>query len=195
MSLPELTFELPASQYELIGFPGLRQGQPLDVVFDGGVLFPDSGAATWFSVQPHPLPTHLVEVMRGHYAFSGQIKAAEIIKANNEESAILLINCGNVPIRVTCAPQEDGTLPWGTWETRYLTGIAPVQGILEEDFATSIGETVGVTIWSIHRLVLTPGDPNFGRWFETDSLPSSPYRADRIYLTVRVHPPQVIQHR
>ncbi len=195
MSLSELTFELPARQYELIGFPGLRQGQPLDVVFDAGILFPEPAAASWFAVRSQPLSPQLLEVARGHYAFSGQIKAAELIKTEGEESAILLINSGIIPIRVTCAPQEDGSLPWGTWETRYLTGIAPIQGILDEDFATSIGESVGVTIWGVHRLVLTPGDPNFGRWFETDSLPSSPYRLDRIYLTVRVQKSQIIQHR
>ena len=79
-------------------------------------------------------------------------------------------------------------LPWGTWETRYLTGFGRVQGIVEEDFRTaSIGRPFGVTIWRFRRLVLTPGDAMFGQWHETVELLPLPYRYDRVYVTARIH--------
>ncbi|MEZ4677570.1 MAG: hypothetical protein R2932_25475 [Caldilineaceae bacterium] len=72
-------------------------------------------------------------------------------------------------------------------EARYLTGMSRVSGIVESDFATGIGQPMGVTIWSFRRLVLTPGDPVFGQWHESESLPASPFRYDRIFITARLH--------
>ncbi len=56
MPLDEIEFELSAEQYAAMGYPGLRQGQPLTVLLDGGLLLPEAGALTWYSVQKEPLP-------------------------------------------------------------------------------------------------------------------------------------------
>lgn len=187
MTLQEIEFELPAAQYALMEYPGLRQGQPLSLLLDAGVLLPDAAAPAWYAVQQEALPSRLVRTGPGWYAFCGQIVAAEIGKHEGAESAVLLVQCGDLPIRVTCAPKSDGTLPWGTWETRYLAGFAPLAGIVEDDFASGIGESIGATVWHFNRLILAPGDPNFGLMVESDELPPLPYRWDRIYVTARVH--------
>ncbi len=187
MSLTEIEFELPALQYERMNYPGLKPGDALTVILDAGVLLPDSAATSWFAVQQEPLPTCFKQVGPAFYAFTGQIKEADIIKEGGEASATLLVMCGDVPLRVTCAPQEDGQLPYGTWETRYLTGYAPIQGIVEEAFTTSIGQPIDVTIWNFRRLVLTPGDAVFGEWHETDQLTPTTYLYDRVLVTARLH--------
>ena len=190
--MAEIVFELSALQYELMGFPGLKQGVSLDVVLDAGLHFPEPDASSWYHVRSDPLPPSLVQVAMGRYAFAGQIKEAEINKVAGDEGideneAVLLVDCGIAPLRVICAAQEDGMLPWGTWETRFLAGYAALQGIVEEDFSTAIGQSIGVTIWSIHRLVLTPGDPLFGQSFESDNLVDATLGFDRVWITARPH--------
>ena len=183
----EVEFELPASQYALMGYPRLTQGQPLSVILDAGILLPDPAANYWFAVQKEPLPHRFLRVGRGLYAFTGQIEEADIVKEAGMETATLLVRAENVWLRVACAPQEDGRLPYGTWETRTLTGLAPLQGIVEDDFTTSIGRPVGLTIWRFRRLLLTPGDVRFGEWHESAELPDSPYQFDRMLLEGRLH--------
>jgi hypothetical protein len=187
MTLPEIEFELPALQYQRMNYPGLKPGELLTVILDAGVLLPDPAAPSWFTVQKEPLPSRFQQVGPALYAFTGQIKAADIMKEGGEESATLLVACGDVPLRVTCAPQEDGRLPYGTWETRYLTGYGLIQGIVEEEFTTSIGQPVDVTIWNFRRLVLTPGDAVFGEWYKTDQLTPTFYPYDRVLVTARLH--------
>lgn len=170
-----------------MGCPGLKQGEVLNVLFDAGVLLPDPAADSWFVVQPEPLTNQIIQVGPAQYTFCGQIAEADIIKEEGIQSATLLIDCGAVPIRAICAPQDDGLLPFGTWETRYLTGISRLQGIVEEDFTTPIGTPVDVTLWGFRRLILTPGDPVFGQWHETDELAASPYEYDRVVVTARIH--------
>jgi len=187
MPLPEIEFELSAHQFELMGFPGLRQGESLSLVLDAGVLFPDPAAESWFAVQQAPIARAFTRVAPGHYALAGQIVEAELFKDGEAQSAVVTVDCGFAPVRVTCAPQEDGILPWGTWETRFLSGIGRIQGMVEEDYRLPIGRAVGVTIWQFRRLILGPGDPLFGQWHETTALPPQPYRYDRILVTARVH--------
>lgn len=185
--MSEIVFELSASQYELMGYPVLRQGHSLDLILDAGLLFPEVDAPNWYQVRPEPVVPCLSHVARGRYAFAGQIQEAELEKVDGEEEAILLVDCGDVPVRVACSAQADGALPWGTWETRYLTGFAPLQGIVEDDFRIPIGQSVGIIIWNFHRLILKPGDPLFGQWFESDELLPSPIGFDRIFVTARLH--------
>ena len=195
MPLAEIEFELSAQQYELMGYPALHQGEPLSVVLDAGVLLPDWSAESWFAVQPEPLPPALVNIGPALYAFAGQIVEADVFRSSpaagspdaGAQTAVVTVNCGDAFVRVTCAPQEDGLLPWGTWETRYLTGVGRLQGIVEENYDTAVGRQVGVTIWRFRRLVLRPGDPLFGRWHETVDLPPAPYQYDRVIVTARVH--------
>lgn len=185
--IKEVEFELSAEQHELLGPITLQQGHPLELTLETSVLLPELDAESWFHVQPEALSTQFVRISEGTYAFSGQIQEAEIIKEQDQEMAFLLVNCDDVLLRAICGPGGDGRLPWGTWETRYLTGISRLHGILEDDFATGIGETVGATVWSINRLVLTPGDPHFGEWHQTSELPVTPYRHDKIFVTTRLH--------
>jgi hypothetical protein len=187
MALAEIEFELPAVQYELMSFPGLHQGESLSLVFDAGVLLPDSSADSWFVVRHEPLAPKLALIGPATYAFAGQIVEADLFKSDGAETAVVVVQCGDVALRVTCAPQEDGMLPWGTWETRYLAGVGRLQGIVEEDFHTTVGRPQGVTIWRFRRLVLVPGDPLFGQWHESVELLPSPFRYDRIVVTARVH--------
>lgn len=187
MALQEIEFELAADQYALMNYPGLRQGQPLSVLLDGGMLFPDPLTLTWYAVRPEPLASQCVRTGPGQVALAGQIREAEIGKVDGEDRAVLLVDCGGLPLRVTCLAQEDGTLPWGTWETRWLAGHALLAGIVDDDFASGIGEPVGVTIWHFNRLVLTPGDPHFGQWIEMDELLPLPFAFDRILVTARAH--------
>lgn len=187
----EIEFELSAEQYHRLGYPGLRQGESLTVTLDAGVLLPDPAADSWYAVQKERLPLLCKRVAPATYVFAGQIEQAELFKEAGEETATLLVNCGTVALRVTCAPQEDGRLPYGTWETRYLTGYARLQGIADEEFATAIGQTVDVIIWSFQRLVLTPGDAVLGEWRESDALPPTPYRYDRVLITARLHPTRI----
>lgn len=186
MSLTEIEFELPAEQYMLMDRPGLQQGASLTLTLDGGVLLPDSAAEHWFWVQQEPLTPAFVRVGSATYAFAGRIDTAEI-EYGREQIAHLSIDCGILSLRVTCAPGDEGLLPEGTWETRYICGLALVQGIVDESFETGVGESVTLTIWQFERLVLEPGDPNFGRRFESDSLPPAPYRHDRIFVNARLH--------
>ena len=191
MALAEIEFELPATQYELMGYPGLHQGESLALVLDAGVLLPDPAAEGWFAVRQEPLSPRLALIGPATYAFAGQIVEADLFKSDGpetaSETAVVVVQCGDVALRVTCAPQEDGMLPWGTWETRYLTGVGRLQGIVEEDFHATIGRPQGVTIWRFRRLVLVPGDPLFGQWHESVELLPSPFRYDRIIVTARVH--------
>jgi len=187
MPLTEIEFELSAHQYELMGYPGLKQGESLSLVLDAGVLFPDPAADSWFAVQKEPVASHFGMIGPALVAFAGQIVEAELFKEDGEQAGVVTVNCGDFQVRVTCAPQEDGRLPWGTWETRYLTGVGHLQGLVEEEFRSSIGQPVGVTIWRFRRLVLRPGDSLFGQWHETVALLPQPYRYDRIYVTARVH--------
>lgn len=191
MPLAEIEFELSAQQYELMGYPPLRQGEALPVLLDAGVLLPDWSADSWYAVQPEPLPMRLANIGPALYAFAGQIVEADLFRTDHPETgpqtAIVTVNCGAVFLRITCAPQDDGLLPWGTWETRYLTGVGRLQGVVEDDYHAAVGRALGVTIWRFRRLVLTPGDPLFGQWHETVELPQSPIRYDRIIVTARVH--------
>lgn len=187
MPLPEIEFELTPQQFELMGYPHLRQGQPLDVQLQTGELLPEPGAEGWYTVRQEPRPTQLILVERGTYAFSGQIEQADIVKEEGLETAALVVQCGIAPVRVMCAPQADGTLPYGTWETRYVAGTGRLYGLVEEDFAVGVGEQVGVTIWGFQRLILTPGDAAFGQWHESTELLPTPYLYDRVVVTARIH--------
>jgi hypothetical protein len=187
MALPEIEFELSAAQYAQLGYPGLKQGAPVSVVLDAGVLLPDVAADSWFTVQPEALPPRFVCIGPATYAFSGQITEAEIGIEEGEQSAVLSVNCGVVHLRVTCAPQADGRLPYGTWETRYLAGVGRVQGLLEDAFKRAIGRTTDVTIWGFRRLTLQPGDALFGQWHESNELLPLPFHYDRIVVMARVH--------
>lgn len=190
--LLEIEFELPAEQYALMGYPGLKQGETLTVTLDGGVLLPDSAADNWFTVRKEPVATVLQRVGPAQYVFAGPIKQADIQQDAGVETATLLVDCG-LPLRVACAPLADGHLPFGTWETRHLTGYGRLQAIVEDDFVTTVGQTVDVTLWGFKRLVLTPGDPVLGQWHETDMLPPTPYFHDRVLLTARLQ--RTILHR
>ncbi|MBV7336940.1 hypothetical protein KFU94_53685 [Chloroflexi bacterium TSY] len=186
-SKSEIEFELPAVQYEVMGFSGLIQGQPLSLILDAGVLLPDPAADHWFAVQKEPLAPCFVHVGPATYAFTGQIQQAELFKELEEESAIVIVDCAGIRLRVTCGAMDDGRLPFGTWETRYLTGISLIQGIIEEDFSMPIGEFIGATVWSIRRLVLTPGDPLFGQWHHSNELARAPYTYDTVLISARLH--------
>lgn len=187
MASAEIEFELSAQQHAQIGFPALRQGEPLSVVLDAGVLLPDVAAESWFTVQPEALPARFVSTGPATYAFAGQITEAELVTQDGEQTAVLLVNCGVVHLRVTCAPQADGRLPYGTWETRYLSGVGRVHGVVEEAFKTAIGRPTDCTIWGFRRLVLAPGDPLFGQWHESVELAPLPLHYDRVIVVARVH--------
>jgi len=186
--LQEIEFDLPAQQFELMGYPHLRQGQSLDVQVESSVLLPDAGGEGWYAVQKETLDPQLHQVGRATYAFAGQIDQAELSKdADGLATATLLVQCGVAPVRVLCAPQADGQLPEGTWETRFLAGMGRLHGLVEEDFATAVGARIGVILWGFRRLVLTPGDSAFGRWVETVELLPAPYVYDRVVVTARIH--------
>ena len=187
MALTEIEFELPALQFQLMDYPRLEQGQALVLQLDSGVLLPEPSAEGWYAVQPEQIAAQFVRIAPATYAFAGRIREAEMAKGEDMETAALMIDCGDIPLRVTCAPRDDGRLPYGTWETRYLTGCSRIVGLVEEDFSIGIGQSIGVTIWKFRRLVLTPGDPLFGQWYETQELPPTPYRHDRILVTAHVH--------
>jgi len=187
MPLPEIEFELTADQYAQMGYPGIRQGEPLSVILDAGLLLPDLAAESWFSVQPDPLPSRFVRFGPALYAFAGPIVHAEILQVEESQSAVLQVHCGVVQLRVTCAPLPDGRLPYGTWETRYLTGVGRVQGLVEDAFKTAVGSPTQVTVWHLRRLVLSPGDPLFGQWHESATLLPLPLHSDRVVVVARVH--------
>lgn len=187
MALAEVEFELSAEQFARMGFPHLQQGEPLTVILDGGVLLPDVSAQNWYVVQKDPLAHKLVQVGRALYAFVGQIAEADIVKDDDIQTATLLVDCGVARIRVTCAPTDDGRLPDGVWETRTITGLCHLQGIVDDEFAAPVGESTGVTLWHFRRLVLSPGDPNFGEWYQTDELLPVPFSFDRLMVTAHLH--------
>jgi len=186
MTLPEIEFELSAAQYKLMGFPGLQQGESLSLVLDGGILLPDSGAEHWYAVQAEPLEKRFVRIGPATYAFAGQIVEADI-EYGREQLAYLSIDCGAAHLRVTCAPGGDGQMPYGTWETRHICGLAYVQGIVEDSYENPVGRNLNVIIWHFQRLVLAPGDAVFGEWHETSELPPHPLGVDRVFVTARIH--------
>lgn len=186
MPLPQIEFELPLSQLEILGYPPLRQGQPLSLVLDGGVLLPDTEAEFWYQVSSQRLPRQLVPLGLAIYAFSGTVTEAAI-EYGQEQHAILAVDCGPATIRIACAPQADGTLPYGTWETRSMVGMVYLRGLPEDSFPGGIGPNTDVTISRFRRLVLTPGDPHFGEWHEEVALPGAPVDHHRIYVVARVH--------
>jgi hypothetical protein len=188
----EIEFELTPQQFAAMGYPQLNPGDLLTVTLDAGVLLPDPAADAWFTVRKEPFPALYKSVPGGMAVFSGQIQQAEVGWAGESESAALLIDCG-FPLRATCAPGEDGRLPYGTWETRYLTGFGRLYGIVEDDFATAVGKTVDLTIWGFRRLVLTPGDPLIGEWHESEVLPPAPFYYDRVL--VKAHFQRETLHR
>lgn len=187
MPLDEIEFELSAEQYAQMGYPGLRQGQPLSLLLDGGLLLPEAGALTWYTVQQEPLTPRFVRTGPAQYAFCGKIRAAELSKVDGVQRGVLLVDCGIAPVRVTTLAQADGTLPWGTWETRFICGHLLLEGLVEDAFAEGVGEAVGATIWSFRRLMLTPGDQSFGAYYESDALLPQPFVYDRLFVTARLH--------
>ncbi len=187
MPLTEIEFELSAEQHQRMGYPVLTQGESLTIELESDLLLPEAGIEGWFSVRKEAVAPRFIQVSPATYAFSGQIAQAEIVREDDQQSAVLLVNCGDIPLRVNCGPAEDGRLPYGTWETRYLTGLSRIQGIVESEFVTGIGQPVGVTIWRFRRLVLTPGDPVFGQWYESDTLLATPFTYDRLFVTARLH--------
>jgi hypothetical protein len=187
MALTEIQFDLSPQQFAMMEYPHLRQGQSLDVQLQTGELLPEPGSEGWYAVRPEPLSPQLHVVGRSLCAFAGQIALADIVKDEDFETAALVVQCGVAPIRVMCAPQEDGTLPYGTWETRYVSGIGRLYGLAEEDFSVGVGERIGVTIWTFHRLILTPGDAAFGQWHESTELLPTPYEYDRLVVTAHIH--------
>ena len=132
------------------------------------------------------LEKRFVRVGPAIYAFAGQIVEAEI-EYGQEQVAWLSVDCGPVALRITCAPGEDGQLPYGTWETRSISGLASVQGIVEESYDLPVGRNTDVIIWNFRRLVLTPGDAVFGEWHESADLPPAPIGVDKVFVTARVH--------
>lgn len=188
MPMTEIEFDLSPVQFALMGYPRLQQGHTLTLQLESRVLAPD-GDEFWYHVQAEELAPQLVRVGRGLYAFAGQIQEAYINKSDGYESAVLLVQCGEIPLRLHCGPQPDGRLPYGTWETRYVTGYSTVAGVVEESFEIPIGKQVTVTLWSFRRLVLAPGDAKFGEWHESDDLLPVPYQFDRVVVTARVHRP------
>jgi hypothetical protein len=165
----------------------LQQGQPLDVQLQSSELAPEPGADAWYFVRAEPLAPQLIQVGRGIYAFAGKIEQADIVREEGFETAALVVQCGVAPVRLLCAPQDDGTLPYGTWETRYVVGTGRLYGIVEEDFSVPVGERIGVTIWGFQRLILAPADPAFGQWYESVELLSTPYQFDRVLVRARIH--------
>ena len=83
MALAEIEFELSAHQYELMGYPGLKQGASLSLVLDAGVLLPDTAADSWFAVQTEPVPPQFCMIGPAHYAFAGQIVEADLFKEDD----------------------------------------------------------------------------------------------------------------
>ena len=187
MPLAEIQFELTPQQFEMMGYPHLRQGQSLDLQLQTGELVPTPGAEGWYVVRPERFAPQLQVIGRAAVAFAGQIEQADILKDEGFETAALVVQCGVAPIRVMCAPQEDGTLPYGTWETRFVMGTGRLYGLVEEDYAVGVGERIGVTIWSFERLLLAPDDPSFGQWYESIELLPTPYKYDRVVVMARVH--------
>ena len=188
MALTEIEFELTARQFAAMDYPHLRQGQPLTLQLETGVWLPDPDAEGWYTVQADRLPARLVRVERGVYALSGQIVQADIVREDDGmESAVLLVQCGETPIRIMAAPGPDGRLPYGTWETRYLAGVGRLYGIAEEDFSAAVGAQIGVTLWEFSRLLLTPGDAAFGEWRESVELLPTPFSHDRIIVHAHLH--------
>jgi len=88
---------------------------------------------------------------------------------------------------VACAPNDDGVLPEGTWETRYAAGFAPVQAIVEESFSSPVGRTVDLSMWGFRRLLLSPSDSAFGTWHPSSEIPPAPFTSDRLLIQARVH--------
>ncbi|MEX1019573.1 MAG: hypothetical protein WDZ49_07940 [Litorilinea sp.] len=187
MALTEIEFDLPAQQFELLGYPALQQGQVLTVVLESSVLLPDPASENWFTVQPERLSPRLVHVGHSQYAFSGPIISADLMNDDGVDSAALQVRCDDVPVRILCAPQADGRLPYGTWETRTISGVARLYGVAEEDYSVGVGESIDVTLWHFRRLVLQPGDALFGQWHATDALPPTPFGFDRIVVTAHIH--------
>lgn len=186
MTLPEIEFELSSEQFGLMGYPRLQQGMPLSLVLDGGVLLPEPGPDPWYAVQKERLSGQFTQIGPAAYGFAGEIVEADI-EYGREQMAILIVECGPVFLRIACGPNADGQLPEGTWETRFASGFASVQGIVEDNFASSVGRAVNVSLWGFRRLLLAPGDPAFGKWHETSEVPPAPFKYDRLLVQARVH--------
>ena len=184
--LPQIEFELSAEQFARMGFPRLQQGLPLTAVLDGGVLLPEPGPDPWYAVQKGPLAPRFTQIGPALYAFAGQIVEADI-EYGSAQMAVVVVNCGIVTLRVACAPNDDGVLPEGTWETRYAAGFAPVQAIVEESFSSSVGRTVDLSMWGFRRLLLSPNDSAFGTWHPSSEIPPAPFTSDRLLIQARVH--------
>ena len=169
-----------------MGFPRLQQGLPLSAVLDGGVLLPEPGPEPWYAVQKEPLPSRLRQIGPALYAFSGQIVEADI-EYGPAQMAVVVVDCGIVALRAACAPNSEGVLPEGTWETRYMAGFAPLQAIVEESFTSPVGRTVNVSMWEFRRLLLSPADSAFGTWHTSSEIPPTPFTCDRLLIQARVH--------
>ena len=184
--LPQIEFELSAEQFALMDFPRLQQGLPLTAVLDGGVLLPEPGPDPWYAVQKDPLSPRFIHIGPALYAFAGQIVEADI-EYGRTQMAVVVVDCGIVTLRVACAPNHDGVLPEGTWETRFAAGFAPIQAIVEESFASAVGRTVDVSMWEFRRLLLSPSDDAFGMWYTSSEIPPTPFTCDRLLIEARVH--------
>ncbi len=186
MALKQIEFCLQAEQFELMDYPNLLQGQTLNIQLETDSLAPDANADSWYAVQSERLTHRFVKCGPGRAAFAGQVEDADLIEVDGMQGATLIVNCGGLPLRVYCGPADDGRLPFGTWETRYISGISRINGVVEEDYSLP-GKRVDVTVWSFRRLVLSPGDALFGQWHDSFDLPPAPYQYDRVLVTARVH--------
>ncbi len=143
MPLTEIEFELPAEQFALMGYPNLQQGHVLTLQLETVVPRP-TGTTPGTMCRRRSWTPNLCVSGRAQYAFAGQITDADVQKSDDYESAAVIVQCGEIPVRVLCAPGPDYRLPYGTWETRYLTGYSRIAGIVEDDFGV-VGKQVTVT--------------------------------------------------
>ena len=97
MALAEIEFELSAHQYELMGYPGLHQGESLSVVLGCRraacrIRRPTVG----LPCSQEPLPPQSGTVGPATYAFAGQIVEADLFKSDGAETGVVVVQCGDV---------------------------------------------------------------------------------------------------
>ncbi len=153
MALTEVEFELSAGQFDLMGYPHLRQGQPLVLQLETGVLLPDPAAEAWYAVAKEPMPERFVRVGRAQYAFAGQIEAAETMQHDDVETATLIVRCGEIPLASTALHRRMAGFPMAHGKRDIWRATAAYM-VWPRKISRWGRAARSATFWSFRRLVL-----------------------------------------
>lgn len=185
------TFRLTSEVFDRYEHGVIALGTLLDVFVRSELLVAAAydDPAGWYSRLEAPQPPMLCPLGLDLYAFSGEVQQTQVEQSGLEIYYDVLVDCG-LPVSLLltdlAARPGEGDLGRhvpdpGAW----LQGVAHLGLEWGDQQAMPVGQSLAATVIGIDRLVLRPG-PSFGSLRAEGELPLTPFKPDRIYLTLRL---------